>query len=341
MIVIILKINLLVLLSAVVAIHLFSSTSDSVPSGIAEMENNGKPEADRYAVVTGGNKGIGFEIARQLASMGITVVLTARDEVRGNEATAKLHQLGLSTVIFHQLDVLDQASIQALTTFISRKFGRLDVLVNNAGVSGAVVDEDGLKALGIDPSDWLSGKVAKLVQSAIKYTYEGAQVCLNTNYYGVQRVTETLLPLLQLSSSGARIVNVSSLRSELKRIPGESIRNELGDIENLTEEKLDSILQRFLKDFKENALEANGWPIMLPAYSISKVALNAYTRILARKYPNMRINCVHPGYVNTDINWHTGVITTEEGAKGPVQCVLIPDGGPTGCYFDQTEVAEF
>ena len=55
-----------------------------------------------------------------------------------------------------------------------------------------------------------------MVQSVIKYTYEEAQGCLNTNYYGVQRVTETLLPLLQLSSLGARIVNVSSLRSELK-----------------------------------------------------------------------------------------------------------------------------
>ncbi|XP_022728727.1 salutaridine reductase-like [Durio zibethinus] len=192
----------------------------------------------------------------------------------------------------------------------------------------------------------LSGEVAKMVQSVIKYTYEEAQVCLNTNYYGVQRVTETLLPLLQLSSSGARIVNVSSLRSELKlqilrRIPSESIRNELGDIENLTEEKLNGILKRFLMDFIVNTLEANGWSIMLPAYSISKAVLNAYTRILARKYPNMRINCVHPGYVNTDLNWHTGIITTEEGAKGPIKCALIPDGGPTGCYFDQTQVAEF
>ncbi|KAH1130518.1 hypothetical protein J1N35_001896 [Gossypium stocksii] len=315
--------------------------ADSDSSRLAEMENSGKQEAERFAVVTGANKGIGFEIVRQLASNGVIVVLTARNKVRGNEATAKLHQLGLANVVFHQLDVLDQASIESLADFLSQKFGRLDILVNNAGASGAIVDEDELKALGIDSTAWLSGKVAEIVQSVMKYTYEEAEVCLNTNYYGVQRVTETLLPLLQLSSSGARIVNVSSLRSELKRVPGESIRNELGDIENLTEEKLDGILQRFLKDFKDNALEANGWPLMLPAYSMSKVVLNAYTRILARKYPNMCINCVHPGCVDTDLNWHTGVITTEEGARGPVKCALIPDGGPTGCYFDQTEVAEF
>ncbi|MBA0674676.1 hypothetical protein Goari_016259 [Gossypium aridum] len=243
---------------------------DSDSSRLAEIENSGKYEAEsvcRYAVMTGANKSIGFEIVRQLASNGVTVVLTARNKVRGNEATAKLHQLGLANVVFHQLNVLDQASIEPLADFLSQKFGRLDILVNNAGASGAIVDEDELKALG---------KVAKVVQSVMKYTYEEAEVCLNTNYYGVQRVTETLLPLLQLSSSGARIVNVSSLRSELKRVPGESIRNELGDIENLTEEKLDGILQIFLKDFKDNALEANGWPLMLPAYSMSKVVLNAY-----------------------------------------------------------------
>ncbi|MBA0639821.1 hypothetical protein Goklo_022828 [Gossypium klotzschianum] len=315
--------------------------ADSDSSRLAEIENSGKYEAETYAVVTGVNKGIGFEIVMQLASNGVTVVLTARNKVRGNEATAKLHQLGLSNVVFHQLNVLDQASVESLADFLSQKFGRLDILVNNAEASGAIVDEDELKALGIDSTAWLSRKVAKMVQSVMKYTYEEAEVCLNTNYYGVQRVTETLLPLLQLSSSGARIVNISSLRSELKRVPGESIRNELGDIKNLTEQKLDGILQLFLKDFKDNALEANGWPLMLPAYSMSKVVLNAYTRILARKYPNMCINCVHPGYVNTDLNWHTRVITTEEGARGLVKCALIPDGGPTGCYFDQTEVAEF
>ncbi|MFQ6619722.1 hypothetical protein Gotur_000679 [Gossypium turneri] len=288
--------------------------ADSDSSRLAEMENSGKHEAERLVIY------------------GLLVNFQALKSF-------KVVSLMVDFRFFPS--VLDQASIESLADFLSQKFGRLDILVNNAGASGAIVDEDELKALGIDSTAWLSGKVAKMVQSVMKYTYEEAEVCLNTNYYGVQRVTETLLPLLQLSSSGARIVNVSSLRSELKRVPGESIRNELGDIENLTEEKLDGILQIFLKDFKDNALEANGWPLMLPAYSMSKVVLNAYTRILARKYPNMCINCVHPGYVNTDLNWHTGVITTEEGARGPVKCALIPDGGPTGCYFDQTEVAEF
>lgn len=112
-------------------------------------------------------------------------------------------------------------------------------------------------------------------------------------------------------------------------------------MDTLTEEKIDAVLHKFLHDLKADALEENGWSTMLPAYSISKATLNAYTRVLAKKYPYMCINCVHPGYVDTDINWHTGIMTVEEGARGPVMLALLPEGSPTGCYFDQTEVAEF
>ncbi|PQM33339.1 (+)-neomenthol dehydrogenase [Prunus yedoensis var. nudiflora] len=306
------------------------------------MGSNEGYGAERYAVVSGANKGIGYEVVRQLAAcQGMVVVLTARDEKRGRDATSQLHHLGFSNVLFHQLDVLDPFSIQSLANFIDNRFGRLDILVNNAGASGAVVDEEALKSLSIDPTTWLSGKAVNKIQGAIKFTYEKAEECLNTNYYGAKRLTEALLPLLQLSPQGGRIVNVSSLRSELKRIPSEEIRNELGDVETLTEEKVDALLRKFLVDFKQNSLEANGWTLMLPAYSISKATLNAYTRILDKKYPKMYINCVHPGFVNTDINWHTGTMTVEEGAAGPVKLALLPNGGPTGCYFDQTEVADF
>lgn len=212
----------------------------------------------------------------------------------------------------------------------------------------------------------LEGKAVNMIQDVMKTTYESAKECLEINYYGVKKVTEALLPWLQQSTLGATIVNLSSLRSELsvstsshihiymfndnqnlnvflvmQRVPNEQRREELGDIEKLTEDKIDAILQQFLGDVKEDAIEMNGWQKMLPAYSISKVSLNAYTRILANKYPTMRINCVHPGYVNTDLNWRTGTMTVEEGAQGPVMAALLPDGGPTGCYFDRTTVHHF
>ena len=84
----------------------------------------------RYAVVTGANKGIGFEICRKLASNEIVVVLTARDEKKGLEAVEKLREFGLSDhVLFHQLDVADPASIASFADFIKTKYGKLDILV--------------------------------------------------------------------------------------------------------------------------------------------------------------------------------------------------------------------
>lgn len=87
----------------------------------------------RYAVVSGGNKGIGYETCKQLASKGIVVVLTSRDEKRGLEAIQRLKKEANITnddqLLFHQLDVMDPESISSLVDFINTKFGRLDILV--------------------------------------------------------------------------------------------------------------------------------------------------------------------------------------------------------------------
>lgn len=124
-------------------------------------------------------------------------------------------------------------------------------------------------------------------------------------------------------------------------IPNEWAKEVLNDAENLTEERIDQVLNEFLKDFKEGSLEAKGWPGYLSAYILSKAAMNAYTRILAKKYPNFRINCVCPGYVKTDINFNTGYLTPEEGAESPVRLALLPDDGPSGEFFVRKEVSSF
>jgi (+)-neomenthol dehydrogenase len=82
-------------------------------------------------VVTGGNKGIGLEVCRQLAADGITVVLTARDETRGVEAAEKLRGMGLSCVIFHHLEVTDSSSVSRLADFLTTRFGKLEILVSS------------------------------------------------------------------------------------------------------------------------------------------------------------------------------------------------------------------
>ncbi|XP_043693455.1 salutaridine reductase-like [Telopea speciosissima] len=288
----------------------------------------------RLAVVTGANKGIGLEICRQLASNDVAVVLTARDEKRGVEAVEKLKGFGLADVVFHQLDVIDPASIASLAHFIKTQFGNLDILVNNAGISGIKLDDDSYGALmAVDDSREV--KEAKLRQFA-RQTYETAEECLQANYYGTKKVTEALLPLLQLSDS-PRIVNVSSSQGQLQNISLTWAKEVLSDIDGLTEQRVDEALNKFLKDFKEGLIGTQGWS----AYNLSKAALNAYTRILSKKFPRFRINCVSPGYVKTDLNYNTGKFTVEEGAAGPVKLALLTDDGPSGLFFFQKEVTSF
>lgn len=124
-------------------------------------------------------------------------------------------------------------------------------------------------------------------------------------------------------------------------IHNENVKAELLDIDNLTEGKIDGIIERFFKDFKDNKLQENGWPLTCTAYKISKAAINAYTRLLAKKLHNILVNCVHPGYVMTDITSHTGLLTPEEGAKAPVMVALLPDDGPSGVYFSQMQISSF
>ncbi|KAK1438365.1 hypothetical protein QVD17_04173 [Tagetes erecta] len=293
----------------------------------------------RCAVVTGANKGIGFEICRQLALEGIEIILTARNESRGVEAVNKLNASGISNVIFHQLDITDSKSVQNLVKFIESRFKKLDILVNNAAESGIVcVDINKFKEGGAymqvtdDNVDNLTG--------LIEEPYDLGERCLNINYYGTKRVTDALIPLLQLSKS-PRVVNVSSVYGDLHWFPNEELKQELHDIENLTEERIDEVIQCFLKDFKVAKLRENRWPLTCSAIKVSKAALNAYTRLMARKFQNILINAVNPGYVVTDMSSQTGILTVEEGAKGLLMAALLPDDGPSGAYFDKTKLAPF
>ena len=125
-------------------------------------------------------------------------------------------------------------------------------------------------------------------------------------------------------------------------ISNENAKKKLGDVDGLTEEKVDEVVEEFLEDVKENLIEDKGWlSNKFSAYSVSKTVLNAYTRVLANKYPTVAINAVSPGFTKTDLNYNAGVLTTEEAAKGPVMLALMPDSKPSGLFFDKTLVSTF
>ncbi len=204
------------------------------------------------ALVTGGNRGLGLEVCRQLSARGYDVVMGSRDVERGRAA-------GLDVDV-RQLDVADPESIAAL------RLDRCDVLVNNAA---------------IDYDTWQRAGTADL---------RVVEEALEVNLLGAWRMTQALLPLLRASAHG-RVVNVSS---------------GAGSITTMT-----------------------GGP---PAYSVSKAALNALTRLLAADLRPILVNAVCPGWVATDMGGPGGR-PVSEGAAGIVWAATLPDDGPTGGFF--------
>ncbi|XP_045800279.1 (+)-neomenthol dehydrogenase-like isoform X3 [Trifolium pratense] len=294
---------------------------------------------DRYAVVTGANKGIGFEIVRQLASAGIKVVLTARDEKRGLQALETFKASPLSDfVVFHQLDVADASSVASLAHFVKSQFGKLDILVNNAGISGIEINDNDLFTSAIITSGQALSDDE--LRKATLQTYELAKECIQINYEGAKTTFEYLLPLLELSDS-PRVVNVSSFLGKIQNVSNEWAKGVFSDVDNLTEERIDEVLKEFIKDYEEGPLERKGWPRFAAAYVVAKASMNAYTRIIAKKYPSLCISCVCPGYVKTYITANTGFFTVEEGASNPVRLALLPNGSPSGLFYFRNEVSSF
>ncbi|OEL23616.1 Salutaridine reductase [Dichanthelium oligosanthes] len=264
---------------------------------------------------------------------------SARDEARGAAAVEELTEAGFSDVIFHQLEVTDAQSIARLAGFLKARFGRLDILVNNAAIGGVetlpVQDPSGEKFSGMDVR-----QRAEWMWKHCRETCDAAKTGVQTNYYGTKNVTEALLPLLQASSDG-RIVNVSSDFGLLSHFSNEKLKQELNDVEKLTEERLDEVLAMYLRDFEAGEVEARGWPMYFSAYKVAKAAMNAYSRVLARRHPELRVSCAHPGYVKTDMTRHSGLLTPEEGASNVVKVALLPEGGATGVFFALGQEAPF
>ena len=234
------------------------------------------------ALVTGANKGIGYEIAAGLGARGWKVGVGARDEARREAAVEKLRANGVDAFGV-PLDVTDDASVAAAARLIEEEQGGLDVLVNNAGVTGG------------------------MPQNPTEISIDQMRVAVETNVFGVVRVTNAMLPLLRRSAA-PRIVNMSSSVGSLAR-------------QTSTDDPL-----------------AVG-PISV-AYSPTKSYLNAVTVQYAKELhdTNILINLGCPGFVATDLNGFRGVRTPEEGARIAISLATLPDDGPTGGYFEDAGV---
>ena len=222
----------------------------------------------RVAVVTGANRGLGLETARQLLSRGYHVALTGRDPAAVDRARRGLGDAAADAMAV-ALDVTDPASIAAAAGSIETRWGQVDVLVNNAAI---LVAENG-DALSISARDY--------------------ERTFATNLFGAIEVCRVFVPRMAARRYG-RVVNVSSGAGQL-----------------------------------------SGMSTYAPAYTMSKTALNALTRILAESYRSSRVlvNAVDPGWVRTDMGGRSAPRSVEQGADTIVWLATLPDNGPTGGFF--------
>jgi carbonyl reductase 1 len=254
---------------------------------------------NRTALVTGANRGIGLQVARELAARGLRVLAAARDPGDGAYARA----IGAAPV---RLDVADPSTIAA----VARDLGPdgLDVLVNNAGTS-------------------MQGFDANV-----------ARTTLDVNFAGAMRVTDAMLPHLR---EGARVVMVSSGMGHLSCLSRElQARFAAHDLDRRA---LVALMDTFVRDVSEGTHAAKGWPTS--AYSVSKVGMNALTRVLARELAGdprkILLNAASPGWVRTRMGGRGAPRSVEEGARTIVWLALLPAGGPSGGFFEDERAIPF
>ncbi|KAI5386822.1 (+)-neomenthol dehydrogenase [Lathyrus oleraceus] len=263
---------------------------------------------ETVAVVTGGNKGIGFALVKRLAEMGLTVVLAARDKQKGEDAVKNIP--APHRVHFLLLDVSDPDSIKTFASSFKAKFGAtLDILVNNAGVS-----------------------FNELHQNSVNH----AESVMKTNFYGPRLLIQELLPLFRRSSSSiTRILNVSSRLGSLNKVRNEEMRRIL-EREELKEEEIEEMVKKFLRDVRNGMWKSEGWPMYWTDYAVSKLALNAYSKVLAKRYKTelMSVNCFCPGFTQTSMTKGKGTHTAHQAASLAATLALLPPHHlPTGKFF--------
>lgn len=269
----------------------------------------------RVAVVTGSNKGIGLAIVRALCKQFQgDVYLAARDVGRGQEAVASLASEGL-TALFHQLDISDLNSITTAAAYFKDKYGGVDVLVNNAAIAF---------------------KVADTAPFAVQ-----AEVTLKTNFFATRDMLTHFLPIIK---AGGRVVNVSSFVSSRALNQCSAALQERFRSEDITEEELVGLMQRFVDEAKKGEHKQGGWPET--AYGISKTGLTTLSMILARRLSKERphdgilLNACCPGWVRTDMAGPKAPKSPDEGAVTPVYLALLPPGAtePHGKFVSDKEV---
>lgn len=263
----------------------------------------------KTVLVTGGNRGIGLEICSQLDKMGHIVILGSRDLEKGMAAARPFSK----NVTVKQLDVTNEESILNLFEFVKTDFGKLDVLINNAGIGEIQkINKNGIIARAktfMETNLYGARQISKIITPVLRKTrllpqrnragyisLADVKLVMETNFYGAWRMTQVFLPLI-LKSEDGRIINMSSGMGELNSLTGD-----------------------------------------YPGYSLSKASLNALTIMFSNdlKDKGIKVNAMCPGWVKTDMGGPDAPRSVSQGADTAVW-LATENIIPTGKFFRDRE----
>eukprot|EP00331_Platyophrya_macrostoma_P009762 CAMPEP_0176418816 /NCGR_PEP_ID=MMETSP0127-20121128/7693_1 /TAXON_ID=938130 /ORGANISM="Platyophrya macrostoma, Strain WH" /LENGTH=294 /DNA_ID=CAMNT_0017799207 /DNA_START=15 /DNA_END=899 /DNA_ORIENTATION=- len=291
------------------------------------MENSTK----RIVIVTGANKGIGYSLMTRLVKRpdDYILVLTSRNETLGKEAVTKLLELQPAikeNLHYHQLDISDSESISKFTDWVSKTFGKYDVLVNNAGLYLVGEINDDYKPGAYEATDF-------------KPTPEDIKKVVGTNFFGTRALTDKLLPML---SADGKIINVSSAWGIWCR-QGKTLTDILTK-PDFGEEDLDTVYKIFentcaKKSFVEDKVTNS-------TYMVSKAMLNAWTRYILVKQLKGDQQCytMTPGWCKTDMGTEEAPRSVEQGSETLQFLIELPykmDPQYNGKFFMDNKTKDF
>ena len=274
----------------------------------------------KIVLITGSNKGIGFGIIEALLKKksDLRIILSSRNESLGMKSYNQLLQkypFAKNDFFYHQLDITKKESISNIISWIKKEFGKIDYLVNNAGLGTHGNHHD----LNIHND------------------------VLEVNVYGTINFTEEMIKHDMINKRG-KIILVGSIAGNLKYLSSQKLKNEFKDAK--TYQELFNLAEEFKTSFRNKTTDKDGWCIN--TYAVSKMIVNTYARVLSLRNEiesnDISVYAAHPGWVKTDMTGPEAPLSVEQGVVNEVFLLELPEGINRyyqGKYFDNCKVDSF